>query len=254
MMKFLRLFYSSEGQGNMSYSSSGSLSGGGPITAANDGLTETANVAKLGQAVGAAGDPAKLLESREIPFNGNELFFGKNDGLSAVIAFDPTSGISIDTLAGNLATIQLFDGVDWEVTGDGAGNFLIGAVSGGHFITMKSVGGIIYTDWIVVNSGFGSNVREVAAPLAVTVGISDSVIAYDTTTGPGTVSIAPLSLLKRTFFIKKTDAGANSITITPVVPAMIYGGAGPVASFVFSGPGESIQLQVNNDGSKIYIL
>lgn len=58
---------------NLAVDASGNLievSAAGGLTAANDGLSATGSTAKLGQALGAGGNPAALTESREIPFAG----------------------------------------------------------------------------------------------------------------------------------------------------------------------------------------
>jgi hypothetical protein len=49
--------------------------GPGTVTGANDGLTSDGTTVKLGQSTGALGDPAKLLENRDIPLNGFNLLF-----------------------------------------------------------------------------------------------------------------------------------------------------------------------------------
>jgi hypothetical protein len=69
---FIRKFYDAS-QGSILYGfppSAGGGGGGGTVTGANDGLTDIATIIKLGQAVGAVGDPAKFLEDRQIPVNG----------------------------------------------------------------------------------------------------------------------------------------------------------------------------------------
>lgn len=57
--------------GNIDYFKPATAAGIGALNNANDGLSVDASglIARLGQPVGAAGDPAKLLENREIPFN-----------------------------------------------------------------------------------------------------------------------------------------------------------------------------------------
>jgi Cu/Ag efflux protein CusF len=69
MRHFLRLFFSSEGQGNIGYDFP-AANAANVLDAANDGLSTdaaTAKIAQLGQTVGRAGNPAQLLENREIP-------------------------------------------------------------------------------------------------------------------------------------------------------------------------------------------
>jgi hypothetical protein len=63
----------SDGQGNITYGTTGGGTGGGSGTfdGADDGLSQNAgNLVQLGQAIGAALDPAKLLDDREIPMEG----------------------------------------------------------------------------------------------------------------------------------------------------------------------------------------
>jgi hypothetical protein len=108
--------------------------------AANDGLSLTGINARLGQLVGAAGDPAKLLQDREIPLNAFNLLmtgigalmlnktvttgeklqlvggFLAENGFGAKIQLDTTGADAIDlisasgtiTINGNSAVIQLF--------------------------------------------------------------------------------------------------------------------------------------------------
>jgi hypothetical protein len=68
----LRIFYSPEGFGNVGYDFP-AANAANVLDAANDGLSTdaaTSKIAQLGQTVGRALDPAKLLEVREIPLNG----------------------------------------------------------------------------------------------------------------------------------------------------------------------------------------
>lgn len=70
--EFIRRFFEAS-QGSVSYGfppSTGGGGGGGTVTGANDGLTDIATIIKLGQSVGAVGDPAKFIEDRQIPVNG----------------------------------------------------------------------------------------------------------------------------------------------------------------------------------------
>jgi hypothetical protein len=50
------------------------------VTAANDGVSLTGTTVKLGQAVGALGNPAALLEDREIPLAGHSLIVSQIGG------------------------------------------------------------------------------------------------------------------------------------------------------------------------------
>jgi hypothetical protein len=68
----LRIFYSPEGFGNIGYDFP-AAAGANVLDAANDGLSTdaaTSKIAQLGQTVGRVGNPAVLLEDREIPLAG----------------------------------------------------------------------------------------------------------------------------------------------------------------------------------------
>lgn len=71
------------------FGANGSGGGGGSLTGANDGLSVSGSTVQLGQTIDAVGDPAQLLEPREIPFNGQSLsFIERASGNN--ITFDPT--------------------------------------------------------------------------------------------------------------------------------------------------------------------
>ena len=56
--------------------------GGGTLTGANDGLSLFGTIARLGQTIAQLGDPAKLLENREVPQN--NFSFGFRDGFFGI--------------------------------------------------------------------------------------------------------------------------------------------------------------------------
>jgi hypothetical protein len=65
-----------------------------PLSGANDGLSLSGTIAQLGQLVGAVGGPAKLLDNREIPFNGFSLLFngiGAVTGAHLILEYDPAA-------------------------------------------------------------------------------------------------------------------------------------------------------------------
>lgn len=72
MKSFLKKYYSPEGQGNIGYGQPIQSSGGGSgtLTGANDGLSLFGTtIVQLGQDVAAAGNPAQILQDREVPMN-----------------------------------------------------------------------------------------------------------------------------------------------------------------------------------------
>jgi hypothetical protein len=123
-----------EGQGNIIYGPRGGAGGGGIVVAgARDGLSvDTAGYIVLGQTIDQAGNPAQLLEAKEVPLNSNSLnWFGggtilsdeRSGGTSAILdvvlsAFSPdippvvriTVGDITTSSGGNAAvTISAFD-------------------------------------------------------------------------------------------------------------------------------------------------
>lgn len=71
------------------------LSAPATVTSANDGVSLSGTTVQLGQLLGALGNPAKLLDSREIPMNGFPLLFdqvGQILGAHLVFKLDPAAG------------------------------------------------------------------------------------------------------------------------------------------------------------------
>ena len=151
--KYLRIFY--EGMGNIFYEFPATAAPN-VLDAANDGLSTdlaTAKIAQLGQATGRAGDPAKLLENREIPLNGFALLL-KNSGsaLGAHLKIQKAAGsdalhdaqIQIFNSAGNpVGYISFEDSGNIYIGGDpavnaittGRQNILVGGNAGGTITT-----------------------------------------------------------------------------------------------------------------------
>lgn len=86
------------------FGSNGSSSGG-TVTAANDGLSLSSTTVQLGQAVGAGGNPAALLQAREIPFSNFKLSFLGNSGSDSIV-FDNTSTLFQQIELDGLGTTQ----------------------------------------------------------------------------------------------------------------------------------------------------
>jgi len=101
-----------EGFGNVQYETAGTPSG--TPTGARNGLSVDATVkAVLGQDVGAAGDPAGLLNDREIPDNGFTVWVGKALAASR-IGLSATQGIDATNTGGRILQSQSF-GVNFSL-------------------------------------------------------------------------------------------------------------------------------------------
>ncbi len=123
------------------------LSGG--VTGANDGLSLAGTIAQLGQTVGAVGNPAKLLQPREIPFNsfslllsglgeaaGEELImqYGLINTLEPFIIFKSTAGTVIGAIRfGDQANGQIYIGPNAGPNATGQGGIFIGRSAGSTF-------------------------------------------------------------------------------------------------------------------------
>jgi hypothetical protein len=147
----LRIFYMPEGFGNIGYDFP-AKSAPNVLDAANDGLSTdlaTAKIAQLGQAVGRVGNPAVLLEDREIPLSGFGLL------LSNLLASNPAitikQGVSplnaphllfLNAAGAEIARIVFRDGESvyiGRIAGNtittGSVNILIGGNAGGGLTT-----------------------------------------------------------------------------------------------------------------------
>jgi len=119
------------GLGNAGVRSSKSVRGpAGPVAAANNGLTldtATGTIAQLGQDIAAVGNPAVLLNDREIPMNGFD--FRMRNGANQQFLIDPTTGnYKIGDISFGVAgtSIEIVDGAG-QVIRLNATNELIGA-------------------------------------------------------------------------------------------------------------------------------
>jgi hypothetical protein len=121
-----------EGLGSVSYGapSSAGGGGGGTVTGADNGLTDVANVVQLGQTVGAAGNPARLLHSSDIPISPFQLSFITDPGIPGAalrISPNPIPMLEFDPGTTSQQTIMLLT-VQGKAPPPGApfGNFQIG--------------------------------------------------------------------------------------------------------------------------------
>jgi hypothetical protein len=244
--KYLRLYY--EGMGNVEYFAP--PPNANAVDGANDGLSETANIAKLGQSVGAVGDPAQLTESREIPFEGNALFFGKDDGVSDIIGFDPTDGISISNAAG--PAFRLFGfGINTNFVQLSA---ILAAIQvADSALNFNTPTGGVEPNISLLNFFYAFAWRHSTTSVEAFTWLDD-VLILDTASNNITCTIqAPASMPGKKGVVKKKGTDANSITLNvATVGALIYGSSGGAATFVYSGPGESIEWFC--DGQDIYII
>jgi hypothetical protein len=250
MMQFLRLFYSGEGQGNIGYDIP-PASAAGVLNAANDGLSTdlaTGKIAQLGQTVNRPGDPAILLQDREIPNPGGfTVFFGKNNGIANVVGINSDFGISVAN--NNLIGFQYFDG---------AKNFTIEMPSattilmrwGAGTITFDTVTGVFTFNDAIHTTGLGTSIVTSAAAI-INVTRNNFTYLIDTTAGNVVVNMDPAILAGQIFDFKKISADANSITLTPTA-GTIMDIPPAVASLAFSDPGASIT--VHCDGTNFFVI
>jgi hypothetical protein len=248
--KFLRLFY--EGLGNIYYDLPAAAAPN-VVDAANDGLSTdlaTAKIAQLGQAVGRAGDPAILLEDREIPNPGAfTVFFGKNDGVSDVVGINSGAGVSIGNASGQGLLIFAF-GINWNFAILSATQIqqVLGSENWLYDNVTKR---IKFSNTIIAGGGLGANVRAPATAAIVTALKNDYTLLIDTSGGNCQLNIDPAVFANQVLNIKKLTADFNNITLTPT-SGTIQGIGAPAATFVFNTQGQSVTLQ--SDGTNIYIL
>lgn len=259
----LKLFYSPEGFGNVGYDFPPN-SAPAVLNNANDGLSTdaaTAKIAQLGQTVGRAGDPAILLEDREIPDGGFRLFFGKNDGVSNVIGFSTSLGIFVSNNTGqgyaafwqiginsNTFSITTSDALDTVFNFSGTG-FLIWNTQSPIIFANKFISG---NPWMAIN-GFGELADTLLSAVnpAYNVLPGDGTKLIDTTGGNQIINMDPAVLAFQKFTFKKISADANTITLTPTSGTIQE--LGPAAAtYVFNAQGEAIT--VHNDGTNFYII
>lgn len=94
------------------YPSSGG-GGGGTLTDANNGLSLSGTIAQLGQAVGAVGNPAELVDNREIPLGASTLLFtgattqtGIQDSYFSHTTLDTAAGFFLE-VAGDFPALYM---------------------------------------------------------------------------------------------------------------------------------------------------
>jgi hypothetical protein len=224
-----------------------------PIFAGADNGTSVDSVSGdvvLGQHLGEAGDPAKLLDNRHIPFNGFTIF------MIDIPGFD---GLSFS--AGRI-------GVTGDLQGEVFINNLNGTFSNQCDIVVLDTGvrfdfgaGILFwdqvTNLLTYNDVFApkalnTSSTPIPAGTAVhTFGLTESVLLCDTSTGNLQVNVDPVAMFKfgtgRHGYIKKIGADANTITIVPT-SGTIEG----AASYSFNGARADVHFF--SDGTNLYIL
>jgi len=250
--KYLRLFYEGVGNVNYEFPPSGAS---GVLNAANDGLSTdaaTSKIAQLGQTVGRAADPAKLLEAREIPLNNNSLTLRNTFGADSILLDE---GEMIIT--GNHATTG---GGHLEVTDiSGGGNFDVLATNIDLTIMLSSLFTRLTTAlpdiWdfrggIQLRDGLAAKIRSTVSSVIAVLN-NDYLILVDTTAGSVVMNITPASLMNGQIInIKKVSSDANNITLNMVSGTIL--GVPPAAStFVFGSPGESISFMTDTVNSYI---
>ena len=253
--KFLRLFYEGVGNVNYEFPASGAA---GVVNAANDGLSTdlaTGKIAQLGQAVGRGGDPAQLLEPREIPFNSLSITM-RNVFAQDSILFDEGEII----ITGNHASGTGAGGGHLEVTDiSGGGNFDVLATNLDLTIMLSSLFTRVTTAlpniWdfrggIQLRDGLAAKIRATTSAIIVPLN-NDYLILVDTTAGNAVVNITPANLMNGQILnIKKVSTDANTITLT-MLSGTILGVPPAAATFVFGSPGESISFMSDTVNSYI---
>lgn len=228
---------------------------GAVVAAAKNGLIETGGFTELGQAVGTLGDPAILLQDREIPLGGFRLFLGKNDGISDVIGFDAADGIAVSNAAG--AILQAFNGSDtFNIEMPGGGIITLNFESGFGLLTYDDNFSQLSWNRIFRTSGLRLGAASIVGPVSVSPSNAQTFFKCDTTAGNIIINLDP-SILNANgvnnnlLIFKKISADVNTITLTPTSGTIQELGA-PAASFAFSAQGESISVM--NDGTNFFIV
>lgn len=258
MKNYLRLNLSAD-QGSVSYSSQGINPNAPPLTGANDGTSQVLGIVKLGQSVGAAGDPAILTENREIPDPGGfTVSFGRNNGVDNVVVIGPNLGVALSNNTGNGLSLAWQIGAnstDINIHTTDAASVIIDFAAGTDNIIYN--GGtppikrfVSSAAW--VSTGRGSRIHAVTGVASYDLTVDDSTILVDTTAGNIVINMDPTKFPNQDFDIKKTSADVNTITLTPLAPATIQAFGAPAATYAFNVQGESIRVQT--DGINFYVL
>lgn len=229
---------------------------GAVANAARNGLLENGGFAEWGQAFGTLLDPAALLHNIEIPDAGFLIFFGKNNGVDPVIAFDVAGGgLQISNSPGGNPKFTIFDGQQYSFQSDGSGSVCkIGFDSGLQLSFDKTIdggngGALVASNAIVPDKNF-------ILPIAVLTGLVNGITRNsamlnkcDSTAGNVAIQIDPVITNGSTFVFKKISGDANTVTITPQTGTIQELGA-PAASLIFSGQGES--FSIFSDGTNLF--
>jgi len=214
---------------------------------------------RLGQPIGEFGDPGKLLENTEIPFNNFRLFFGKDDGVSPVIAFDVDGGqvlISNNVIPGG--SYAIFDGDNWAMETFGDGILHIGPEGNAVIqlnmdISLDNGNGQWYTNAAINPRGglmqFARSVNHAASPFNADRG--HYFYNVDTSAGDVILSLDPVQLDQRTIVVKKTTSDANNVELLPSSGTIQELGA-PVASISYNTQGQSKTIYC--DGTNFFII
>lgn len=230
----------------------------GTLLGANNGLSTdaaTGTIAQLGQTIARAGNPAALLQNREIVLAAFVLSLRKILGRDTIDLTEGAIDISGDSSSGTGSGGALLNMQDSNSTA--AWNVLVGAATvlmtwdntlvwrhtfGNSFVEM--LGGLMIQD------GIGLRLRNTAS-LVESFADTDYAINMDTTGGNATVSLNPVTMrANRLGKIKKVSIDANTITLNATSGLIVDIPPG-AASFVFAAPGTCIEFQ--SDGTNIYI-
>lgn len=152
-----------EGQGNVGYDFP-AKSAPNVLNAANDGLSTdaaTAKIAQLGQTVGRAGNPAKLLETREIPLNGfSVLLSGITAANAALLLRQLASGVNDPQIifqnaaAAEIGRITFIDGLSFFIGPNAGANAVAGGTNGKILIGNSAGHDLVNADTIIaIGSG-----------------------------------------------------------------------------------------------------
>jgi hypothetical protein len=251
----LRIFYMPEGQGNISYDFPPDTAPG-VLNAANDGLSTdaaTGKIAQLGQTVGRVGNPAGLLETRELPMNGHRFFFGKDDGVSGVVGIDADDGISVSNAAGDI--LQAFNSSDnMQMQLPALGQFLIDFNAGDIQLLFDDNIEELSTNRVFRTGGLRVRSGVIHGPTSFNPAPTTVFFLCDTSGGNIVINLDPAAVnaLGNNFLVfKKTTADLNTVTLQPTSGTIQEIGA-PAASFVFNTQGQSVT--VIGDGTNFYIV
>jgi hypothetical protein len=256
MKNYLKLYFS-DGQGSSTYNGPSPFAPGNPtLIGANDGLSTdaaTGKIAQLGQTLGRAGDPAKILEDREIPMNGHRIFL--DNVLGETIGFDASLGISIFNTSGQSyqALWQITGNTGgWRVFTDDAIDVIMEFDGGGSTSQIVWNGNFVDPGKFVPDSPFifGSGTGQTTTPIValgggsiVNLSQTESFITADTTAGNLQINIDVVAntLRKQRFVVKKISSDINTVTLNMIAGTIQAIGA-PAASYAFNVQGQAVEF------------